>query len=156
MDGTGFGGFCSAFEPSIDLTSAQVEQAEQVVYGPIWPAEMRSTANVTSETVTLLEPRDELDQSESVVEVPQLNINGIVVGKQEVTTTTGLDAALDILEANGGYMQAWADEGIETVYRSGDTYYIEFKTPHEEWLVLGKRALVVDTSIGTIYGFSMW
>ncbi len=156
MDGAGFGGFCTAFDGPDSTASTSIDHE---VYGPMKLVESVEAASGTliGDKIYLSKPLTMVDYSGPVTEVVQLNINGaVLVGKQEVPASTGVRAALDILEAYGGYVQAWANDGINGVYRSGETYYFEFQTPHEEFLALGTRAIFVNIGDGAIHEISRW
>ncbi len=155
MDGTGFGGACSAFEVEITAPLAPSTPLQYAIYGPVEP--LVSLMPQVIEDNQDVAPAAKVDYTGVVTRVSQFSLKGAeLVGKQDVPTSTGLRAALDIMEANGGFVQEWASGGIDRVYESGNTFYFEFTTPLEEYLVLDKRALSVDIGDGSIYGFSRW
>ncbi len=160
MDGTNVGAFCLAFEAP--ATSASVANSP-VDYGPALPPSLppTSTSSTSSEgesgqqigdDIELLVPPTRVEYSGPVTEVGQLYTNGyVLIGQQKVPASSGIRAALDILEATGGYVQAWANSGVKAAYHSGGYYYFELETPYEEILTLGERTLLVNVADGSVY-----
>ena len=150
LDGSGV---CTPMEISAPVTSDQIEYA---VYGPVMPADALVAEQEAGSVGTDSSPLSQVEYDGPVTEVPELIINGVLESKLDVPSSTGLRAALDILQASGGYIEEWLAGGITQVYNAGDNYYFEFETPIDHLLTLGKRSLSVDISDGSVYGFSMW
>lgn len=148
--------FCTPIEIPAPVTLQQIEYTEHIVYGPAMPPESLVAEQEASVANDSSFPTPQVDYDGPVTVVPELIINGVLESKQDVPTSTGLRAALDILEASGGYIQEWLDNGITQIYNAGDEYYFEFETPLDHLLTLGKRSLSVNISDGTVHGFSMW
>lgn len=156
------------FRPTEEIASGPVElttiTAETLATdtAATGPVEIQSVAvsDLIETTRPLVEVAEGIFEPEThrveytgpVSDAGQIYVAGSVfVGKQDVPATTGVRAALDILEAHGGFVHQWANDGITNVYRDGDTYRIEFETPYGETITLGPRVLLVNIGEGDIY-----